>query len=117
MADTDPTLYDKEGVPIRVGDVVSSKYRGGRHYGKVIDIAATKEQAEEKGVLHPPKVLFYSQHGEPEPSSARHERSKQYTMQGSWFSIIPMFSFMGKILRRISLRKWPATDNSKYSPN
>ncbi len=65
MSNTDNTLYDKDGVPIRVGDVVSSKQRGGRHYGKVIDIVTTEKAAEERGVKHPPNVLFYTQSGEP----------------------------------------------------
>ncbi|KXN82771.1 hypothetical protein AN958_02210, partial [Leucoagaricus sp. SymC.cos] len=46
------------GVPIHVGDTVS---RAGRHFGNVVDIVVTEEEAKEKNVAHPPKVLFYNQ--------------------------------------------------------
>lgn len=63
MSNTD-TLYDKDGIPIQIGDIVASRQRGGKHFGKVIDIVTTEQAAEERGVKHPPKVLFYTQKGE-----------------------------------------------------
>jgi len=45
-------VMDKNGEQINVGDTVSSKSCGGK-----------PEDAEKKGVKHPPKVLFEDQHG------------------------------------------------------
>lgn len=56
-------VYDKLGKAINVGDLVSTKYRGGMHAGTVCDIAYNEQQAEEKGVQHPPKVIYVDQHG------------------------------------------------------
>lgn len=56
-------VMDKNGEQINVGDTVSSKSRGGKHAGVVTDIVETPEDAEKKGVKHPPKVLFEDQHG------------------------------------------------------
>ncbi|KAL2118863.1 hypothetical protein VTJ04DRAFT_5822 [Mycothermus thermophilus] len=56
-------LRDKNDEPIHVGDHVFSRARGGAHEGDVEKIVTTKEEAEEEGVKHPPKVLFTDQHG------------------------------------------------------
>ncbi|KAI5888204.1 uncharacterized protein SCHCODRAFT_02512770 [Schizophyllum commune H4-8] len=56
-------VKDKHSEPIRVGDTVASKARGGRQYGEVTDIVTTKEEAEEAGAKNPPKVLYEDQHG------------------------------------------------------
>jgi hypothetical protein len=65
MTDTKPDVFDKDGVPIHVGDMVSSKQRAGRQFGNVVDLVVTEEEAKEKGVAHPPKVVFYTQKGSP----------------------------------------------------
>lgn len=67
-------VEDKAGEPIREGDEVWTKMRGGKHEGKVrIDqdgykgpcaerrtqvekVVTTQEEAEEEGVKNPPKV-------------------------------------------------------------
>lgn len=65
MADTtEQVLRDKDGVPIHVGEMVSSRHRTGRQFGSVVDIVVTEEEAKGKHVAHPPKVLFYTQKGE-----------------------------------------------------
>ena len=56
-------VIDKNGEQINIGDTVSSKSRGGKHAGVVTDIVETPEDAEKKGVKHPPKDLFEDQHG------------------------------------------------------
>ncbi|KAJ3560783.1 hypothetical protein NP233_g10607 [Leucocoprinus birnbaumii] len=56
-------LRDKDGIPIQIGEMVSSRQRAGRHYGNVTDIVITEEDAKKKGVAHPPKVLFKTQTG------------------------------------------------------
>jgi hypothetical protein len=64
MADvSEQVLRDKDGVPIRVGEMVSSRHRTGRQFGNVVDIVITEEEAKERNVAHPPKVLFYTQTG------------------------------------------------------
>ncbi|KAK8854493.1 hypothetical protein IAR55_003231 [Kwoniella newhampshirensis] len=54
-------IKDKQGKLINVGDTVYTPFRGGKHEGEVSDIVTTKEEAEEKGVKNPPKVLFTDQ--------------------------------------------------------
>ncbi|KAL1741734.1 hypothetical protein HDZ31DRAFT_66649 [Schizophyllum fasciatum] len=56
-------VQDKHGEPIRVGDTVASKARGGRQFGEVTDVVTTKEEADEVGAKNPPKVLYEDQHG------------------------------------------------------
>ncbi|TFK33995.1 hypothetical protein BDQ12DRAFT_636980 [Crucibulum laeve] len=56
-------VKDKDGVPIHVGDTVSNRARGGKQVGKVSAIVTTEEEAAEREVGHPPKVLFGDQHG------------------------------------------------------
>lgn len=56
-------VNDKNGEAIKVGDTVSAKARGGKHTGQATAIVTTKEDAEEKGVKNPPKVLYEDQHG------------------------------------------------------
>ncbi|KAL8719151.1 MAG: hypothetical protein Q9225_003813 [Loekoesia sp. 1 TL-2023] len=56
-------VEDKMGEPIKEGDEVWTKMRGGKHEGIVENIATSQEEAEEKGVKNPPKVLFTDQHG------------------------------------------------------
>ncbi|KAF5349139.1 hypothetical protein D9756_009444 [Leucocoprinus leucothites] len=56
-------LRDKDGVPIQIGEMVSSRHRTGRQFGNVVDIVVTEEEAKKKGVAHPPKVLFKTQTG------------------------------------------------------
>jgi hypothetical protein len=51
-------LRDKNDEPIHVGDHVFSRARGGAHEGDVEKIVTTKEEAEEEGVKHPPKVCL-----------------------------------------------------------
>ncbi|WVQ82226.1 hypothetical protein IAT38_004354 [Cryptococcus sp. DSM 104549] len=51
-------VTDKQGNPIEIGDTVTMKYRAGKLEGEVTDIAATEEEAKEKGVKNPPKVFF-----------------------------------------------------------
>lgn len=57
---TDPKmpseLQDKNGEPIKKGDHVFARARGGSHEGNVEKIVTSKEEAEEEGVKHPPKV-------------------------------------------------------------
>ncbi|PFH49364.1 hypothetical protein AMATHDRAFT_147760 [Amanita thiersii Skay4041] len=56
-------VYDKHGKPIQVGDIVSSKARGGKQTGEVTAIDITEEDAKARGVTRPPKVLYTDQHG------------------------------------------------------
>ena len=56
-------IIDKRGEPIEVGDIVSTKIRGGKRTGVVSDVVASKDEADEKGVKNPPKILFEDQHG------------------------------------------------------
>ncbi|KAF8638974.1 hypothetical protein AX17_001806 [Amanita inopinata Kibby_2008] len=56
-------VHDRHGRPIHIGDIVSSRARGGKQCGKVTNIVLTEEEAQEKGVKHPPKVIFVDQHG------------------------------------------------------
>ncbi|KAK3998009.1 hypothetical protein QBC44DRAFT_314780 [Cladorrhinum sp. PSN332] len=58
-----PEIKDKNGEPIREGDHVFARSRGGRHEGDVENIVTTEEEAKEEDVKHPPKVLYTDQHG------------------------------------------------------
>jgi len=49
-------VKDKNGEPIKEGDGVFTKIRGGTHTGTVEKIVTTKEEAEKEGVKNPPKV-------------------------------------------------------------
>lgn len=49
-------IKDKNGEPIKVGDNVFTKIRGGSHEGQVEKIVTTEEEAKEEGVKRPPKV-------------------------------------------------------------
>jgi hypothetical protein len=49
-------IKDKNGEPIKEGDKVFTKIRGGTHTGTVEKIVTTKEEAEKEGVKNPPKV-------------------------------------------------------------
>ncbi|RPD54992.1 hypothetical protein L227DRAFT_510699, partial [Lentinus tigrinus ALCF2SS1-6] len=56
---------DEEGRVIQVGDVVETKYRGGKRQGEVSNDRDVREQASDLGVkvANPPKVTFKDQHG------------------------------------------------------
>lgn len=54
---------DKNDEPIRVGDEVYTRFRGGKREGEVERIVTTEQEAQEEHVKHPPKVLFTDQHG------------------------------------------------------
>ncbi|KZT06060.1 uncharacterized protein LAESUDRAFT_680079 [Laetiporus sulphureus 93-53] len=61
-------VRDKEGHPIKVGDEVFTRIRGGTHEGKVEAVLRTEEDIKNAGdlgitVKHPPKVIFTDQHG------------------------------------------------------
>jgi len=56
-------VKDKDGKVIKEGETVSGKIRGGKHVGVVEEVITSKEEATEKGVKNPPKVLFTGQHG------------------------------------------------------
>lgn len=51
-----PQVTDKNSEPIREGDHVYTRVRGGRHKGNVDQIVITEEEAQEAGVKNPPKV-------------------------------------------------------------
>jgi hypothetical protein len=52
-------IKDKNGEPIKEGDHVFARARGGSHEGNVEKIVTSKEEAEREGVKHPPKVCTY----------------------------------------------------------
>ncbi|RYP10357.1 hypothetical protein DL764_000691 [Monosporascus ibericus] len=56
-------VRDKNSEPIKEGDHVYTRYRGGRHEGEVEKVVTTGAEAKEEGVKNPPKVLFQDQHG------------------------------------------------------
>lgn len=58
------TVKDKLGEEINVDDELSTKMRGGKRAGPVLDIITSEEEAEEKGIKNPPKVTLKDQHGE-----------------------------------------------------
>lgn len=49
-------VKDKNNQPIKEGDHVFARSRGGRHEGEVEKIVTSQEEAEKEGVKHPPKV-------------------------------------------------------------
>jgi hypothetical protein len=53
-------VKDKNDEPIKEGDHVFARSRGGRHEGEVEKIVTSKEEAEKEGVKHPPKVCAES---------------------------------------------------------
>ncbi|CAJ2508852.1 Uu.00g138780.m01.CDS01 [Anthostomella pinea] len=61
--DKQADIKDKHGEPIREGDAVWTKMRGGRHEGAVDAVVTSEAEAREEGVKNPPKVLFKDQHG------------------------------------------------------
>ncbi|KAL8786572.1 MAG: hypothetical protein Q9213_002709 [Squamulea squamosa] len=64
MSNNNTSIEDKTGEPIKEGDEVWTRIRGGKHEGKQVDeIVTSEEVAEEKGVKNPPKVLYTDQHG------------------------------------------------------
>ncbi|KAK4207247.1 hypothetical protein QBC37DRAFT_247699, partial [Rhypophila decipiens] len=56
-------VVDKQGIPIKQGETVFTRVRGGKHEGQVDKIVYTEEEAHHEGVKHPPKVIFTDQHG------------------------------------------------------
>ncbi|KAH9902359.1 hypothetical protein C8Q73DRAFT_669912 [Cubamyces lactineus] len=62
-------LQDKEGRLIEVGDLVETKYRGGKRQGEVEAILENEQDAQERGsnlgvkIVNPPKVVFKDQVG------------------------------------------------------
>ncbi|KAL8704130.1 MAG: hypothetical protein Q9201_002714 [Fulgogasparrea decipioides] len=51
-----PQVRDKTDQPIKEGDEVWTKMRGGKHEGTVESIVTSQEEAKEKRVKNPPKV-------------------------------------------------------------
>jgi len=51
-----PQVTDKNSEPIREGNHVYTRVRGGRHEGSVEQIVMTEPEAKEAGVKNPPKV-------------------------------------------------------------
>lgn len=49
-------IKDKQSQPIKEGDHVFARSRGGRHEGDVEKIVTAAQEAEQEGVKHPPKV-------------------------------------------------------------
>jgi len=73
-------VEDKEGAPIKQGDSVFTKIRGGKREGEVtllslshklemanylqVDkVVMSEEEAKKENVKNPPKVIFEDQHG------------------------------------------------------
>lgn len=56
-------IKDKNGQPIKEGEEVFTKIRGGTHTGTVEKVVTSQEEAEKEGVKNPPKVLYTDQHG------------------------------------------------------
>lgn len=52
-------VEDKQGQPIREGDAVWTKIRGGRREGEVDRVVESADEAEKAGVKNPPKVSTY----------------------------------------------------------
>ncbi|ROW00112.1 hypothetical protein VSDG_03461 [Cytospora chrysosperma] len=64
------SIQGKNGQPIKEGDKVWTKARGGKHEGVVDRVVTTEAKAEKSEVKNPPKtcpdpeqVLFEDQHG------------------------------------------------------
>lgn len=49
-------IKDKNGQPIKEGEEVFTKIRGGTHTGTVEKVVTSQEEAEKEGVKNPPKV-------------------------------------------------------------
>jgi hypothetical protein len=49
-------IKDKNSQPIKEGDVVWTRIRGGKREGEVENIATTQKEAEQEGAKNPPKV-------------------------------------------------------------
>jgi Hypervirulence associated proteins TUDOR domain len=60
---TTTQVHDKEGKPIKQGETVAGKIRGGKHAGEVQAVITDDKEAKEKGVKNPPKVVIEDQHG------------------------------------------------------
>ena len=58
-----PEVTDKHGEPIKVGDTVAGKIRGGKHAGEVQAVISNEKEAKQEGVKNPPKVIIKDQHG------------------------------------------------------
>ncbi|PCH42664.1 hypothetical protein WOLCODRAFT_72867, partial [Wolfiporia cocos MD-104 SS10] len=58
-------VQSKEGKPIEVGDIVSTRFRGGKREGEVNIIPRDIQNVDDVGVTvkNPPKVVFTDQHG------------------------------------------------------
>lgn len=56
-------LYDKDDQPIEILDKVSVNTHQGVRMGIVVDLVKTEEEAREKGVQNPPKVILEDQEG------------------------------------------------------
>ena len=57
-------VRDKEGKPIKEGETVAGKIRGGKHTGEVQAVITDEKEAKEQGVKHPPKIVLNDQHGD-----------------------------------------------------
>jgi hypothetical protein len=79
-------IKDKNGEPIKEGDHVFARSRGGRHEGQVDKIVTSKEEADKEGVKHPPKVRVSDiiQHG---------HRSRTVKTAFCWFANISIGPF------------------------
>ncbi|CCM02293.1 uncharacterized protein FIBRA_04381 [Fibroporia radiculosa] len=61
-------VQSKEGRSIEIGDTVTTRFRGGKHEGKVEAVIRSEQDLEDAGdlgvvVKNPPKVIFTDQHG------------------------------------------------------
>lgn len=54
-------IRDKYEEPIKEGDHVYTRIRGGRHEGEVDKVVTSKEEAKKEGVKNPPKVYYLAQ--------------------------------------------------------
>ncbi|KAL2020300.1 hypothetical protein VTK56DRAFT_8528 [Thermocarpiscus australiensis] len=73
-------VKDKTGQPIKEGDHVFARSRGGRHEGDVEKVVTTAQEAEQEGVKHPPKVVYTDQHGhqvQHNPGTVQHGEYKK----------------------------------------
>lgn len=51
-----PTVKDQDSKPIKEGDTVWTKIRGGKREGEVERVVTSEEEAKSEGVKNPPKV-------------------------------------------------------------
>ncbi len=49
-------VRDKHGEPIKEGDYVYTRIRGGRREGEVDKVVTTQAEARKEGIKNPPKV-------------------------------------------------------------